>query len=296
MRKTSVYLPEETKEALHQVSLRWKRSEAQLIREAIDRLVRGAEAETAPPAAPSAPPPLDGPRLIGVGVGPSAPDLITRRAVSVLERADRVFAASTAPDAIARAEAIVRTAAPGVAVDRLPFVATDDPEELDRCFERAVDAVTEVLDGGQTAAFITLGDPNVYSTFPELARRVSARRPAVAIATVPGIMAFQELAAATGTVLAQGDERIDVATVGDDLTPLEAALRHAGSTVVVYKGGRRLPEIAAALAQHSRLDRAVIGELMGLPGARNGPVTDVADRPASYLATMIFPADREHRA
>jgi precorrin-2/cobalt-factor-2 C20-methyltransferase len=296
MRKTSVYLPEETKAALHQVSLRWKRSEAQLIREAVDRLVRSAEAETAPPSAPPAPPPFEGPRLIGVGVGPSAPDLLTRRALAVLERADRVFAASTAPDAIARAEAIVRAAAPGVAVDRLPFVATDNPEELDRCFDRAVDAVTEVLDRGRTVAFITLGDPNVYSTFPELARRVSARRPAVAIATVPGIMAFQELAAATGTVLAQGDERIDIATMGDDVTPLEAALRHARSTVVVYKGGRHLPEIAVALAQHGRTDGAVIGELMGLPGGRNGPVADVADRPASYLATMIFPADREHKA
>ena len=48
MRKTSVYLPDETKEALRQVSRRWNRSEAQLIREAIDRLVRSATAESAP--------------------------------------------------------------------------------------------------------------------------------------------------------------------------------------------------------------------------------------------------------
>ena len=111
MRKTSVYLPDETKEALRQVSRRWNRSEAQLIREAIDRLVRSATTESAPPSSP-APPRADGPQLIGVGVGPSAPDLITRRAVDVLERADRVFAASTAPDAISRAETIVRSAAP----------------------------------------------------------------------------------------------------------------------------------------------------------------------------------------
>jgi precorrin-2/cobalt-factor-2 C20-methyltransferase len=152
------------------------------------------------------------------------------------------------------------------------------------------------VDRGQTAAFITLGDPNAYSTFSELARRVSAKRPAVAIATVPGIMAFQELAAATGTVLAEGDERIDIATMSGDLVPLERALQQARSTVVLYKGGRHLPEIAAALEQHGRTEGAVIGELMGLPGGRNGPVTDVADRPASYLATMIFPADREERA
>jgi len=295
MRKTSVYLPEETKEALHQVSLRWKRSEAQLIREAIDRLVRGADTATAPPLPPASVR-IEGPRLIGVGVGPSAPDLITRRAIAVLEGADRVFAASTAPDAIARAEAIVRTAAPTVAIDRLPFSTTDHADTLDRCFAGAVDALVAVLDRGQSVAFITLGDPNVYSTFSELARRVSTRRPAVPITTVPGIMAFQELVAATGTVLAEGDERIDIATMGDDAAPLDAALHNAGSTVVLYKGGRHLPEVAIKLDQHQRVQGAVIGELMGMPGGRNGPIADVADRPASYLATVIVPACRGERS
>ncbi len=291
MRKTSVYLPDETKAALHQVSLRWNRSEAQLIREAIDRLVRSAVTESAPaPTAPSGPEPA---RLIGVGVGPSAPDLITQRAVRVLERADRVFAASTAPDAISRAETIVRAAAPDVAIDRLAFVTTENPDSLDHCFTDAANAVVDVLDRGQVAAFVTLGDPNVYSIFPELARRVAAQRPGLPISTVPGIMAFQELAASTGTVLAEGDERIEVATVGEELTSFDGALVDRRATVVVYKGGRRLPELAAQLRRCGRLDGAVIGELMGLPGGRNGPVADVADRPASYLATVVVPATRD---
>ena len=63
----------------------------------------------------------------------------------------------------------------------------------------------------------------------------------------------------------------------------------------MYKGGRRLPEVAAQLRDCARLDGAVIGELMGLPGGRNGPVADVADRPASYLATVIVPARRADR-
>jgi precorrin-2/cobalt-factor-2 C20-methyltransferase len=291
MRKTSVYLPDETKAALHEVSVRWNRSEAQLIREAIDRLVRSANFEPAP-ASPVASSTTQGPRLIGVGVGPSAPDLITQRAVRVLEHADRVFTASTAPDAISRAEAIVRAAAPNVAIDRLPFEATENPHVLDRCFDHAADAVLFVLDRGQSAAWVTLGDPNVYSIFPELARRVAAKRPGVPITSVPGIMAFQELAASTGTILAEGDERIDVATMGDDPTSLARALTDTRATVVLYKGGLRLPEVAAQLRECDRLDGAVIGELMGLLGGRNGPVADVADRPASYLATVIVPARR----
>jgi precorrin-2/cobalt-factor-2 C20-methyltransferase len=295
MRKTSVYLSDETKDALRQVSLRWNRSEAQLIREAVDRLIRSADSEPAPSSA-LASARFQGPRLIGVGVGPSAPDLITQRAVAILQRADRVFAASTAPDAISRAETIVRSAAPDVAVDRLPFVVAENSDALDQSFGRAVDALVAVVDRGEVAAFITLGDPNVYSVFSELVRRVRDNRPGVPVSTVPGIMAFQELAASTGTVLAEGDEHIDIGTVGNDETSFARALDDARTTVVLYKGGRRLPEVATQLRHLGRLDGAVIGELMGLPGGRNGPVADVAERPASYLATVVVPALRADRS
>jgi precorrin-2 methylase len=58
---------------------------------------------------------------------------------------------------------------------------------------------------------------------------------------------------------------------------------------VIYKGGRHLPAIAARLADAGRLDGAVVGELLGLPGERWGPAKEHADRPASYLATVIVP-------
>ena len=56
------------------------------------------------------------------------------------------------------------------------------------------------LDAGERVALITLGDPNVYSTFSSVAERVAALRPRTPVRTEPGIMAFQELAARTGTV------------------------------------------------------------------------------------------------
>jgi hypothetical protein len=51
--------------------------------------------------------------------------------------------------------------------------------------------------------------------------------------------------------------------------------------------------VAKALDEHGRLDGAVMGELLGLPGGRTSPVAAAADRPASYLATVIVPARRE---
>ena len=291
MRKTSVYLPEQTKAALHDASVRWGRSEAELIRQAIEQLLRSG-ADAGGSRGRAAAPVLTGPRLIGVGVGPSAPDLVTQRALDVLERADRVFAASTAPDAIAHAEAIVRVAAPHVSVDRLPLAIAGDADTFASCLDAAADILIGDLDRGQVVAFLTLGDPNVYSTFPALARRVAARRPAVPVATVPGIMSFQELAAETGTVLAEGDERVELVTMRDDLSAVDAALERPDCTVVLYRGGRHVPAVAERLRAHRRLDGAVIGEMMGLPGGRSGPVADVAGRPASYLATVVIPAER----
>jgi hypothetical protein len=62
--------------------------------------------------------------------------------------------------------------------------------------------------------------------------------------------------------------------------------------VVVYKGGSRLSDVAATLAEVDRLDGAVMGELLGLPGGRAAPLAEAADRPASYLTTLIVPPVR----
>lgn len=294
MRKTSVYLSEQTKAALHDASVRWGRSEAEIIRQAIERHVRGGSGGENVSHAEARPltERISGPRLIGVGVGPSAPDLITQRAIDVLEQADRVFAAATAPDAIARAEAIVRVSAPTVKVDRLPLSISSDAQSFENGLDEAADVILESLDRGHVVAYIALGDPNMFSTFPALARRVARQRPEVPIGSVPGIMSFQELAARTGTVLAEGDERVELVTLREDLSNMEAALDKPDCTLVLYKGGRHLPAVAERIRIHRRMKGAVVGEMMGLPGGRSGSVSEFADRPASYLATVVIPATR----
>ena len=136
---------------------------------------------------------------------------------------------------------------------------------------------------------MTLGDPNVYSTFPALAGAVRRRRPATVVETVPGITAFQALAARAGTVLLSGTERLRLVTALDGPDHVGQALEDPEATVVVYKGGRHLPAVAKRLADAGRLDAAVAGELLGLPGERVGPAADLAASPASYLVTVIVP-------
>jgi precorrin-2/cobalt-factor-2 C20-methyltransferase len=137
-----------------------------------------------------------------------------------------------------------------------------------------------------------LGDPNVYSTFSPLADAVTSARPSVPISTVPGIMAFQALAARSRTVLASDAEHIAVLVADGNTAALDAVLADPDCTVVLYKGGRYLPAVAERLDAHGRLTGAVVGELLGLAGARCVEVASVADRAASYLATVVVPASR----
>jgi precorrin-2/cobalt-factor-2 C20-methyltransferase len=288
MRKTSVYLPSRLKEALAARAAATGRSEAEVIRAALEAEVR-SEAGPAAAQVPAAEAPVPG-RLVGIGVGPGEADLLTVRALHALRRADRVVAPAMAVDAVGRAEAIVRQAVPGLRVERIPFAMAPGRAERDRSVEEAAAVVATYLGAGDEVAFVTLGDPLTYSTFTAVAAAVRQRRPVTLVEQVPGIMAFQALAARTGTTVTDERQRLVVRTAldGEDVG---ADLDDPDASVVLYKGGRRLPELAKAAAAAGRLTGAVAGELLGMPGERIGPLSEVAaDGPASYLATVIIPA------
>lgn len=301
MRKTSVYLPDHLKRALTARATATRRSEAEVLRTAVEAEVANrspASATSASASASANPVPVERPepgRLVGVGVGPGDPDLLTVRALTALRRADRVLAPATAPDAIGRAETIVRQAAPDVRVERAPFVMHPDPAARAEAMADIAAGVADHLDNGDEVAFITLGDPLTYSTFSAVADAVRERRPDTVVEVVPGIMAFQSLAARTGTTLVDERQRLSVRTAvdGDDLSgDLAEELADPTRTIVLYKGGRRLPDLAEAAESSDRLDGAVAGELLGMTGERIGPLAELATGPASYLATVILPATR----
>jgi precorrin-2/cobalt-factor-2 C20-methyltransferase len=230
--------------------------------------------------------------FVGVGVGPGDPELLTIKALRALRQADRIFSPTMAIDAVGRAESIVREADPSLKIERLVFAIRRDDDARSQAHHAAANRIVECLDAGEHVAFITLGDPNVYSTFHHLARLIVEQRPATAVDTVPGIMAFQDLAARAGVVVLDGTERLQLVSAVDGPAPVKEALEDDDAAVIVYKGGRHLPAIAAELERKSRLDGAVFGELLGLPGERIGAVKEHADAPAAYLATVIVPPNR----
>jgi precorrin-2/cobalt-factor-2 C20-methyltransferase len=227
-------------------------------------------------------------RLIGVGMGPGDPELVTLKAARILGAADRVFVPVLDAAEAGRAEATVAAHAAPQRVERLVFAL--DRAARDRYWVAAGERVAQWLrTTGGTAAFATIGDPNLYSTFGYLARSVRDALPGLAIETVPGITAMQALASASGTVLAEGHEPLMLLPLPDGGEDVAHALS-GNATVVVYKGGRHLPGIASAVAASGR--DAILGSHVGLPDERIAPLSTV-DGPVPYLSTVLIPAKRE---
>src|SRR5262249_5910957 len=221
-------------------------------------------------------------------------ELVTLRAVRVLATAGRVFV--PVPDAAdtGRAEATVRAHASHERIERLVFALNERTDTARR--ERHWDAAGERVAGwlretGGTAAFATIGDPNVYSTFGYLAQTVRDMLPGVAVETVPGITAMQAIATAAGLPLVEGAESLTLLPLARDAEPLRSALAGDGA-VVVYKGGRHLTAIAG-IAKDAGRD-AVYGEHLGLPDERVRLLSEV-DGEGPYLATVLLPARRGSR-
>ncbi|MFC4467878.1 precorrin-2 C(20)-methyltransferase [Streptomyces xiangluensis] len=238
-------------------------------------------------------------RLIGVGVGPGDPELVTVKGVNALRAADvvvvPVMAASDGKDGgeRGRAEATVLHYVPEDKVVRVVFALNErsDRARREAAWDAAGARVAELLRAHATVAFATIGDPNVYSTFTYLAQTIEELIPGTVVETVPGITAMQDLAARSGAVLTEGTEPLTLVPVTAGSAVLKDALSGPG-TVVAYKFGRLAEEVAAALRETGRLDDAVWGSALGLPEESILPASDLDSTPLPYLSTLIAPAPR----
>ncbi|HET9127853.1 MAG TPA: precorrin-2 C(20)-methyltransferase [Propionibacteriaceae bacterium] len=230
--------------------------------------------------------------LIGVGVGPGDPDLITRKAVHALQEADVILVPSTETSAEGpgHAERIVLAACPEVGgrVRRIPFSMAERRgvgAERRHSWAVSAGATVEAFDGGAAVVvFATIGDPSVYSTFSYLAAHVREALPEVAVEVVPGITAMQALAAESLIPLVEGQETLSLvpATAGDDV--VDRALEQSDS-VVYYKGGRRLAELLRTVREHGR--DGLLGVNIGLVDQTIIPISEVDAARAPYFSTVM---------
>jgi precorrin-2/cobalt-factor-2 C20-methyltransferase len=132
--------------------------------------------------------------LVGLGLGPGNPELLTIRAVRLLREADAVFV----PGRIAR-----DLVAPYREPVMLDFPMTNDEAKILRCLKENAEQIVPVAERG-LAVFGILGDPNFFSTFSRLCSVIAETRPGIECRTEPGISSITAFAAAAGIPVNEG--------------------------------------------------------------------------------------------
>ncbi|AGS68749.1 precorrin-2 C(20)-methyltransferase [Streptomyces collinus Tu 365] len=233
-------------------------------------------------------------KLVGVGVGPGDPELVTVKGVNALRAADVVVVPVMDSGERGRAEATVLHYVPEDKVVRVVFALNErtDRARREAAWDVAGTRVAGLLERHGSVAFATIGDPNVYSTFTYLAQTIAGLVPGVVLETVPGITAMQDLAARSGAVLTEGTEPLTLVPVTAGSAVLKEALAGPG-TVVAYKFGRQAAEVAEALRETGRIGDAVWGSALGLPEESVRPAGELDGEPLPYLSTLIAPPRRE---
>lgn len=203
-------------------------------------------------------------KIYAVGVGPGDPELLTRKAERVLRQADVICAPTGAAEAGSYALSIVEPFLDRERQEVLVqlFPMKKDQEGLEPFWEEAADQVAQRVREGKEVAFITIGDPFLYSTYLYLHRIFLAKYPEIEIEVVPGISSILAASAVSGVPLGLGGERIAVlpATYEDD--ELRRTLEEF-DTVILMKVSRVFDRVHALLKELGRDRKGVFVRRVG---------------------------------
>ncbi|MHB1652023.1 MAG: precorrin-2 C(20)-methyltransferase [Desulfitobacteriaceae bacterium] len=182
-------------------------------------------------------------RFYGVGVGPGDPRLLTLRAIEVLRDVDIIAIPKSRLERESVAWEIARKHCRlTIELLELELPMTSDRETLQAAWQKGAEAVLEKLATGRSVAFVTLGDPSLYSTYSYLLESLRGKLPENLIETVPGITAMSAAAARVNLPLAEGDEPLLILPSAEGI---ENYLDFPN--LVLMKVSRRLSELLSTL-------------------------------------------------
>ena len=220
--------------------------------------------------------------LYGIGVGPGDPELLTLKAVRCIREADLLaLPGEKAEETLAYRIAL--GALPEIADKNLlslPMPMTRDRAVMEASHREAADRIEACLREGRSAAFLTLGDPSIYSTYSYVQQQVLAD--GFEAETIPGVPSFCAAAARLNRPIAIWQEPVCILPAGHDPEEIRFA---AGTSYILMKSGRQIPLVKKQLLEQEM--EAVMAENCGLP--EEGLYFDVEAIPekAGYYALIL---------
>lgn len=219
--------------------------------------------------------------LYGVGVGPGDPELMTVKAVRLIQENEVI----ALPGPIAK-----ETVAYQIAVQAVPTLAqktlvsvempmTHDQDEMQRNHDKAADVLESYLKDGKNVIFLTLGDPTIYSTYLYVQKRIAARGYETRL--VSGITSFCAAAARTNTSLVEWNEQLHILPA---VHRLDSHLEQPGNYVLM-KSGKKMNQVKEILAASGR--QVVMVENCGMENEQIYRSVDEIPDDAGYYSLII---------
>lgn len=233
------------------------------------------------------------PKLYGIGIGPGDPKLLTLKAKEALDEADIIFTPKGSDEGISVARRIIEQVIEGKkACVELTFPMTKDRNLLQKYWKKAGQRIATELKKGKKAAFITLGDPFIYSTYIYLLKIIKQDFPDIDVETIPGISAFNAAASRAGFPLLEGKEKMAVLPVTETLDGIEDALE-TFDTVVLMKVGAKLQKVISLLKQKGLTQNAVLISRVGHQNEKIiRKIASIKDKELGYLSVILVKRPR----
>jgi len=231
--------------------------------------------------------------LYGIGIGPGDTELLTLKAVKILNSVDIIYTPRSAPKRESIARKIIEPVLKGNAeIRELIFPMTKDKSKLEEHWLNAASEVAGALKSGKNAAFVTLGDPFFYSTYTYLYRELKHSHPEVTIETLPGISSAFASASAAGVPIAVGDEKVAIIPLPGETEKIRPYLQ-TFDNIIILKVGDKLKGLIDVLADMGFADNAILVQkvtqadseriIFGLSSLTEDELAEVG-----YLSTVII--------
>ena len=221
--------------------------------------------------------------LYGVGVGPGDPELVTLKALRILQTVP-VLAWPAPEEGPSLAREIVAQHLPGTQREipiRMPLLPARFP--ANDVYDKAAREIGAVLAACDNVAVICEGDPFFYGSFMYLFGRLAGDYP---VEVVPGVSSLTACAAALGTPLSAKNDVLTVVPGPLDAETMKQRLVDADAAAII-KVGRHLEKIRSVIdelglgANARYIERATMSE------QRIVPLAEVGDDDAPYFSMIL---------
>jgi precorrin-2/cobalt-factor-2 C20-methyltransferase len=226
--------------------------------------------------------------LYGLGVGPGDPELITVKAFRVIQESPVIAYPRKRKGSKSYAHRIVEVYIRPEEKEMLGLVfpMTKDQAVLDREWNGTVEKVWQKLQEGKDVAFVTEGDPLLYSTFIHMMKLMQELHPEVEIKTVPGISSFNGSASRLGIALADGDDHVAIVPARDDYEAMKKALEDHDA-VVFIKVAKVIDLMITVLKDLDLLEKASVVTKVTSDEEVIWKVSELEGAELEYLTLMV---------